>query len=94
MPITTPIKPVLTVRCSALTNARRVLAACALLQRSGCRILSASAHGRPCIRVDRRPRLDWIQVGRKVSAPWRVVMAARIGDIQIEWEQQDRRKPV
>lgn len=90
MPVTTPTKPVLTVRCSTLTNARRVLAACALLRRAGCRILAASAHGRPRIRVDRRPRLDWIQPGRKVSAPWVAVMAARIGDIQIEWEQDWR----
>jgi hypothetical protein len=81
------MSPVLTVRCRTLTNARRVLAACAILQRAGCRILSASAHGRPCIRVDRRPRLDWIQPGRKISTLWNATMAARIGDIQVEWER-------
>jgi hypothetical protein len=75
----------LTVRCRTLTNARRVLAACAILHRAGCRILSASANGRPVIRVDRRPRLDWIQPGRKISTPWSTTMAARIADIQIEW---------
>ncbi len=83
----TPTTPMLTVRCRSLSNARRVLAACALLRRAGCRIVSASAHGRPCIRVDRRPRLDWIQPGRKVSAPWSATMAAKIGDIQIEWDR-------
>lgn len=86
----TPVSPVLTVRCRTLSNARRVLAACAILQRAGCRILSASANGRPRIRVDRRPRLDWIAPGRKVSAPWSATMAAKIGDIQIEWEQDWR----
>lgn len=86
----TPCTPMLTVRCRTLTNARRVLAACAILRRAGCRIVSASAHGRPCIRVDRRPRLDWLQQARKITSPWTATMAARIGDIQIEWEQ-DRR---
>ena len=85
-----PLTPVLTVRCRSLTNARRVLAACAILSRAGCRILSASAHGRPRIRVDRPPRLDWLQPGRKVTAPWRTTMAAQIGDIQIEWDQERR----
>ena len=90
MPVTTPTTPVLTVRNRTLSDARRVLAACRLLERAGCRILAASAHTRPRIRVDRRPRLDWIQSGRKVTAPWRSTMAARIGDIQIEWEQNWR----
>ena len=71
-----------------LSHARRVLAACALLRRAGCRIVSASANGRPRIRGDRRPRLDWIAPGRKVTQPWRTTLAARIGDIQIEWEQE------
>lgn len=88
----TPCTPMLTVRCRTLTNARRVLAACAILRRAGCRILSASAHGRPCITVDRPPRLDWLQPGRKVTAPWRATMAARIADIQIEWSQERRRQ--
>lgn len=90
MPTKTPTKPVLAVRCRTLTNARRVLAACALLERAGCRVLSASAHRLPHIRVDRPPRLDWIQAGRKVTTPWKATWATRIEDIQIEWDQEMR----
>ncbi|WP_252178370.1 hypothetical protein [Endozoicomonas sp. 4G] len=71
------------------SQARRVLYACALLRRAGCRILAASANGAPRIRVDRRPRIDWIQPGRKVTSAQFGVLAARLDDIQVEWT--DRR---
>jgi hypothetical protein len=69
----------------ARTASRRVLAACAILERAGCRVLAASAHARPSIEVDRAPRIDWLQSGRKVSSPWHEVHATRLGGVQIEW---------
>jgi hypothetical protein len=70
------------------SQARRVLYACGLLRKAGCRILAASANGAPRIRVDRRPRLDWMQFGRKVTAPQFGVLAARMDDIQVEWTER------
>lgn len=67
------------------SQARRVLYACGLLRKAGCTVLAASANGAPRIRVDRRPRIDWIEPGRKVRAPQFSVLAARLDDIQVEW---------
>ena len=67
------------------SQARRVLYACGLLRKAGCRILAATAVGTPRIRVDRRPRIDWLCAGRKVSAPQFGILAARMDDIQVEW---------
>lgn len=77
-------------RYNAVSQARRVLYACGLLRRAGCRVLAASAVGAPRIRVDRRPRLDWIEPARKVTAPNWGVFAARVDGIQIEWTEQRR----
>ena len=70
--------------------ARRVLYACRLLERAGCRILAARAHPRGHIRVDRRPRLDWMDAGYKITAPQYGVGVGVIGDIQVEWTDQRR----
>jgi hypothetical protein len=76
-------------RCNPnATQARRVLYACSLLRKAGCKILAASAVGTPRIRVDRRPRLDWIQPAQKVTAPQYGVLAARMDDIQVEWSER------
>jgi len=76
-------------KCSpTATQARRVLYACAVLRRAGCRILSASAVGTARIRVDRAPRLDWLEPARKTTAPTFEVTAARMADIQIEWARR------
>ena len=76
-------------KCSpTATQARRVLYACAILRRAGCRILSASAVGAARIRVDRPPRLDWLQPARKTTAPDFEISAARMADIQIEWARR------
>jgi hypothetical protein len=73
-------------QCRTIPAARRVLAACAMLERAGCRVISANAHGRrPTIQVNQRPRLDWLRESRKVTSPFRTVWVARIADIQIEW---------
>jgi hypothetical protein len=71
-----------------ITQSRRVLYACSLLRRAGCRILAASANARPRIRVDRRPRLDWLEAGRKVTAPQYGLFAAKLDGIQIEWAER------
>lgn len=73
-------------RCNPnASRARRVLYACAVLRRAGCRVLSASANGVARIRVDRPPRLDWLTPGRKVTTPEVEISAARMDDIQVEW---------
>jgi hypothetical protein len=68
----------------ARTASRRVLAACAILERAGCRVLAASAHARPCIVVDRRPRIDWLRFGYRFHSPDYRVLASRLGGVQIE----------
>ncbi|NCD17091.1 MAG: hypothetical protein EOL91_07225 [Actinobacteria bacterium] len=76
-------------KCSpTATQARRVLYACAVLRRAGCRILSASAVGTARIRVDRAPRLDWLQPARKTTTPTFEINATRMADIQIEWARR------
>jgi hypothetical protein len=69
----------------ARTASRRVLAACAILERAGCRVLAASAHARPSIEVDRAPRIDWLQAGCKLRSQWEEIHATRLGGVQIEW---------
>ena len=75
-------------RKQEMSQARRVLYACALLRKAGCRILAASANNRPCIRVDRRPSLRWLEVGAKVTAPQYGVIATHLDDIQVEWTER------
>lgn len=73
-------------KCSKdASQARRVLYACAVLRKAGCRVLSASANGAARIRVDRPPRLDWLKPGRKMTSPTLEISAARMDDIQVEW---------
>lgn len=74
------------------TRARRVLYACRVLERAGCKILRATSQNCARITVDRPPRLDWIRPAHKISGPAHDTMAARVGDIQVEWtDRLDRR---
>jgi hypothetical protein len=74
------------------TASRRVLAACGILERAGCRVLLARSTPTPKIRCDRKPRLDWLNSGALVTAPQFGIFAAKIGNwrdgIQIEWVER------
>jgi hypothetical protein len=87
--------PIQTATDHTRTVSRRVLAACAILRRAGCRVLLARAKPWPKIVIDHKPPLDWLQASPMVSAPQFGVFAAKIGrwndGIQIEWTQRRTR---
>jgi hypothetical protein len=74
--------------CKHATGMRRTLHACALLRWAGCTITKADASGiTPFVRVDRRPRLDWLANSPAAAGAPLGMHAVMFAGIRIEWPE-------